>query len=477
MRKTKIVATIGPATASYERIKTLIETGVNVFRLNFSHGDHDTHRTSVETIRSASKALACEVAILQDISGPKVRIGKIEDTLELNRGDTLKLCKVEDPADPYSLSLTYPEIIDRVGVGEEVYFADGTVKTQVTEKSENCLILTLLNDGKLTSKKGVNFPHTKLGISAITQKDEIDLAFGVELGIDIVALSFVQNAHDVTKAKVILEDAGSDAMIISKIETTFAIENLDEILAHSDGVMVARGDLGAELGVERVPNLQKQIIQKANLAAKPVITATQMLLSMVNAPFPTRAEVSDVANAVFDGSDAVMLSDETTIGQFPIEAVQTLVNSILEAEKKYPYYKTYETDFCEVIPMSAASIARDKRADAIVTFTTSGFSARTIAKFRPKIDILAVTHSIQWLRKLQLVWGVQPVFIVKESESTSKLIYDFLKRYAQKETIRDDSLFIITMGYIVGQESTTNLIRVLDKYSIEKLERRFKQNC
>ncbi|HHH18946.1 MAG TPA: pyruvate kinase, partial [Campylobacterales bacterium] len=383
MRKTKIVITLGPSTSSLEMIQTLIERGVNVFRLNFSHGDHETHANNISLIRQASKKVGTEVAILQDISGPKVRIGKIDGVLELKKGDTLTLAKEEDDSDPYSLALSYPLIIDMVNVGEEVFFADGTLQTLVIDKDEKALKLQLLNDGELTSRKGVNFPKTKLSISAITPKDENDLAFGATQGIDIVALSFVQDQKDILKAKQIMAKHNFDPFIVSKIETSEAIANLEEILEVSDGVMVARGDLGAEFGVTKLPRIQKHIIAVANAMNKPSITATQMLTSMKDNPFPTRAEVSDIANAVYDGTDAVMLSDETTIGKFPIQSVEVLHDTIKDVEKDYPYYKAFTTiDKSDAVSKSAVELAKNLNKEALVPFTTSGMSAQTLSKYR-----------------------------------------------------------------------------------------------
>jgi pyruvate kinase len=310
MKKVKIVATLGPS--SIDKVESMIKAGVDIFRLNFSHADHKTHKNSIKLIRETAKKLNSKTAILQDISGPKIRIGEINGFLELKRGDKIRLVK-SMPESVYDLTISYPEIIDQVNVGEYVFFADGSIRTKVIEKDSNSLTLEVKNEGVLSSRKGVNFPNSNLKISAITKKDEKDLIFGAKNGVDIVAISFVNSKKDILKAKTILKEHGATPWVIAKIETKQAVENLDEILEVADGVMVARGDLGIEVGIEKVPVIQKKIIRRANKLKKPVITATQMLLSMVNSPFPTRAEVSDVANAVMDGTDAVMLSDETTV--------------------------------------------------------------------------------------------------------------------------------------------------------------------
>jgi pyruvate kinase len=467
MRKTKIVITVGPATSSFEMITELIIKGVNVFRLNFSHGDHETHKESIKTIREASKKLKKEVAILQDISGPKVRIGKIEGTLQLKRGDIVKLTK-EEEADERSLALSYPRIIEMVNIGEEVFFADGTIQTVVIDKSDNHLELQLLNDGELTSRKGVNFPKTKLKISAITQKDEEDLAFGATNDIDIVALSFVQNREDILKAKEIMKQHNFDPFVVAKIETGEAIENLKEILTLCDGVMVARGDLGAEFGVTRLPRIQKKIIANANEMNKPSITATQMLTTMKDHPFPTRAEVSDIANAVYDGTDAVMLSDETTIGSFPLESVQVLHDTIKDVEYDYPYFKSFNTlNSADAVSKSAVELAKNLDKEALVSFTMSGMSAQTLSKYRPKQSIYAISHTIKTQRRLSLVWGVHPLFTMDKVLNPSKLIYDFVHRILEEKYATMESKFIITMGATTGKTGSTNFIRLLNKEGME----------
>jgi len=468
MRKTKIVITLGPSTSSFKIVKTLISKGVNVFRLNFSHGDYETYAENIKTIRQASKELNKEVAILQDISGPKVRIGKIKGVLKLKKGDTLKLAKEENEEDDWTLSLSYPLIIDMVNIGEEVFFADGTIQTVVVDKDDHHLALKLLNDGELTSKKGVNFPKTKLSISSITKKDEQDLAFGATHDIDIVALSFVQSKEDILKAKRIMKEHHFDPFIVAKIETGEAIENLKEILEVSDGVMVARGDLGAEFGVTKLPRIQKHIISIANEMNKPSIIATQMLTTMINSPFPTRAEVSDIANAVYDGSDAVMLSDETTIGKFPLQAVDVLHDTIKDVEKDYPYFKEFKTlDKSDAVSKSAVELAKNLDKEALVPFTTSGMSAQTLSKYRPKQSIYAVSHSLKTHRRLSLVWGVHPLFVMEEIKNPTRLLYNFVQKILAEERATMDTRFIVTIGSTTGEQGSTNLIRLFNREGME----------
>jgi pyruvate kinase len=467
MRKTKIVITLGPATSSPEMIEKLIHAGVNVFRLNFSHGDHPTHAKSIQMIREASRRTGAEVAILQDISGPKVRIGHINGTLKLSTGDTIKLSKnISD--DPYILDLSYPDIIDMVHVGEEVFFADGTLQTVVTDKDADTLTLQLLNSGELSSRKGVNFPKTHLDISAVTAKDEKDLEFGSTHDIDIVALSFVQTTADIVKAREVMARYDFDPFIVSKIETGAAIENLREILELSDGVMVARGDLGAEFGVTRLPRIQKHILSIANEMNKPSITATQMLTSMKDNPFPTRAEVSDIANAVYDGTDAVMLSDETTVGSYPLKAVEVLHESIKDVEKDYPYYRDWPThNESDAISKSAVELAKNLHKEALVPFTTSGMSAQTLSRYRPKQSIYAVSHSLKTHRRLNLIWGVRPLFVMDPIRNPTKLLYLFVKKLLDENRIPADKRFVVTIGSITGKSGSSNLIRILNKEGME----------
>ncbi len=456
---TKIVATIGPS--SIDKIDTLIEEGVSVFRLNFSHADYKTHKASIKKIRDTAKKLGTKTAILQDISGPKIRIGEIDGILELTRGDKIRLVKA-NPQSRYDLTLSYPQIIDDLQVGEYVFFADGTIRAKVIDKDAKSVTLLIKNAGVLSSRKGVNFPHSNLRLSAITPKDEKDLLFGAKEGVDIVAVSFVNSAADIQKARKILQKEGANPWIVAKIETKKGVENLEEILQASDGVMVARGDLGIEVGIEKVPVLQKRIIKEANRLGKPVITATQMLLSMVSSPFPTRAEVSDAANAVMDGSDGVMLSDETTVGKYPLEAVKVLRSVIEETMKIYPYYKRYEGKDIDAIAASVADLCRSITPKAIVSFTSSGTTVKSIAKYRPASPIIAVTHDKKTSHKLSIVWGVQKILEMPKIKNPEHLIQKFLDVATRQELLLPGDRIIVTMGSIVGKEGTTNMIRIIE---------------
>ncbi len=459
MKKCKIVATIGPS--SIDRIEDLIKAGVDIFRLNFSHADHETHRKSIKKIRSAAKKVDANIAILQDISGPKIRIGEIDGILELKKGDKITLTKKE-PKNRFELNISYPDIIDQLNIGEFVFFADGSIRTKVVEKQNEALVLEVKNSGVLSSRKGMNFPNSDIKISAITPKDVKDLEFGAKNGVDIVAVSFVNGAEDIRKARNIVREHGSNAWIAAKIETKKALENLHSILEASDAVMVARGDLGIEVGIEMVPVLQKKIIKEANRMKKPVITATQMLLSMVNSPYPTRAEVSDVANAVLDGTDAVMLSDETTVGKYPIKAVDVLKKVIIQTQNIYPYYKRYETKDIDAIASGVADLCRALEPRAVVSFTSSGTTVKSIAKYRPKTPIIAVTHSKETSRKLAAVWGVERVLEIPKIKNHQKLIEKFTLAARNEGILKKGDKIIVTMGSMIGKEGTTNMIRVLE---------------
>ncbi len=470
MRKTKIVITLGPATGSPQMIESLMGKGVNVFRLNFSHGDHTIHADTIRKIRAASQKLGKEVAIMQDISGPKVRIGKIKGALELKKGDRIVLVKEKKEDDPKVLDISFPDIIDMVNIGDEVYFADGTIRSLVVGKEPGRLELQILVGGSLTSHKGVNFPHTRLTIPAITPKDEDDLRFGAAHDVDIVALSFVQTAEDIRLAKKILVSVNADPFIVAKIETGHAIENLDAILKESDGVMVARGDLGAEFGVTKVPRIQKHILKTANEMNRPSITATQMLTSMKENPFPTRAEVSDIANAVYDGTDAVMLSDETAIGNYPLQAVEVLHDAIKDAEKEYPWYRNFTPhDKYDAVAKAAVQLSQDLKKEALVAFTTSGYSVQVLSRYRPKENIYAVSHSLKTHRKMSLLWGVHPLFIMPSLNNPTRLLYEFVKKLLDEKRITIEKRYIVTMGDYTGRNGSNNLIRLLDKEGMESV--------
>ncbi len=465
-RKVKIVATLGPVSNSMESICQLVKAGVDVFRLNFSYGTHESHLESFLRIRQCAAKQGRVVAIMQDICGPKIRIKGMKESREINKGDKIIMSK---KAVGEAFSITYPHIIDQLEVGDEVYFADGIVKSKVEKKTDDTLVLEALSHGQLREGKGVNIPRAGIKMSALTEKDKADLKFAAEIGIDIVAVSFVETAKDILEARKILTDNHSDAWIIAKIERKSAMKNLDEILNVADGLMVARGDLGVEAGIFSVPGLQKEMIKKANECALPVITATQMLTSMLHASSPTRAEISDIANAVYDGTDAVMLSDETAVGSFPVEAVEVMVKTLIDTQHYLPKIKKIKPDKTEGFAHAAAEISGNVPCKAIIPFTTSGYTVRQIAKFRPRKPLYAVTFQEKVSHRLALVWGVEKIFTIKRDISESHIIYQFLQK-AGKE-----GQYIITMGSNSGVKGSTNMVRLLDEAAREKILERFEK--
>lgn len=362
-KRTKIIATVGPASDSLEMLTSLMKAGVNVFRLNFSHGTHEYHYNVLSRIREAEKKTGLFVGVLQDISGPKIRVGKINKAFELKINDSIKFVKEEILCEQiseheYIACINQPKILDQLKLGEYIYLYDGMIRSEVIEVLEDSVKVKVLNDGLLTSKKGVNFPNTRLGIDVITTKDREDIIWGVENDVDFMAISFVQDAKDMQKARAIVEEHNGNVHLFAKIEKFDAVENIDAILEASDGIMVARGDLGIEVPYYEVPALQKMLISKANIASKPVITATQMLLSMTTQDRATRAEISDIANAVLDGSDVVMLSEESAVGHNPVLAVETMVKAIQGAEKIYPFDKYNAFDLGDATDSVNASAVR-----------------------------------------------------------------------------------------------------------------------
>ncbi len=463
-RKVKIVATLGPATDNKKRVSQLMNAGVNVFRLNFSYGTHESHLKSFQLIRTTAAELGKNVAVMQDICGPKIRIKGMKDIREVNKGDHLVMAKEPDGE---VFSITYPHIIDQLNEGDEVYFADGTVKSKVEKKKDDTLVLRAITSGQLREGKGVNIPKSGIKMSALTEKDKADLKFAAKIGIDIVAVSFVETPEDVLEARKILSDNGSDAWIIAKIERKSALKNLDAILNVTDGIMVARGDLGVEAGIFSVPGLQKEMIKKANERALPVITATQMLTSMLHSASPTRAEISDIANAVYDGTDAVMLSDETAVGSFPVEAVEVMVKTLMDTQNHLPKIKKIKPDKTEGFAHAAAEISGDVPCKAIVSFTTSGYTVRQIAKFRPRKPLYAVTFDEKVGHRMALVWGVERVFVIGLDISENRMIYQFLQQADMQAE------YIVTMGSHSGVKGSTNMVRLLDDTARKKIFERF----
>ncbi|MEN9495436.1 MAG: pyruvate kinase [Synechococcaceae bacterium WB4_1_0192] len=464
-RRTKIVATIGPATESPEQLRRLIEAGATTFRLNFSHGDHSEHAARIATIRQVGHELGIHVGILQDLQGPKIRLGRFKDgPITVAKGDAFTLTSRDVACTQEIATVTYDKLADEVVAGSRILLDDGRVEMVVdrVDTSDQTLYCTVTVGGVLSNNKGVNFPDVQLSIRALTDKDRTDLAFGLKQGVDWVALSFVRNPSDMLEIKELISSHGHSTPVVAKIEKFEAIDQIDAILPLCDGVMVARGDLGVEMPAEEVPLLQKELIRKCNALGIPVITATQMLDSMVSCPRPTRAEVSDVANAILDGTDAVMLSNESAVGDYPVEAVATMSQIARRIERDYPR-RGEESQLASTIPnaisQAVSTIARQLEAAAILTLTKSGATARNVSKFRPSTPILAITSEVDVARRMQLVWGVNPLLISHESSATST--FTIAMGLAQEMgVLREGDLVVQTAGTLPGVSGSTDLVKV-----------------
>lgn len=468
LRRTKIVATIGPATSSPETLKALIEAGATTLRLNFSHGTHADHQRNIRLIRQTAFELNKPVAILQDLQGPKIRLGKFENgSIVVAKGDRFTLTNRPVVGTQEISCVTYDYLAEEVPVNARILLDDGRVEMLVEEvnREKGDLHCRVTVGGTLSNNKGVNFPGVYLSIKAMTEKDREDLMFGLDQGVDWVALSFVRNPQDMIEIKELISTTGKQVPVIAKIEKHEAIEQMEAVLALCDGVMVARGDLGVELPAEDVPVLQKRLIATANRMGIPIITATQMLDSMVNNPRPTRAEVSDVANAILDGTDAVMLSNETAVGKFPVEAVATMarIAERIEQEEALNTNAHQVRDNRRSIPnaisQAVGQIAEQLRAAAIMTLTQTGATARNVSKFRPKTPILAVTPHVNVARQLQLVWGVKPLLML-ELPSTGQTFQAAINVAQERGLLSEGDLVVMTAGTLQGISGSTDLIKV-----------------
>jgi len=472
-KRTKIVATVGPACDSQEKIEALMSAGVNVFRLNFSHGTHAYHFLVLQRIRKAIQKTGLITGVLQDISGPKIRVGTLSEDFILKSGDILEFVKddiIGTRLDKthYRLTLSQVSILDKLKIGEYIYLYDGIIRSKVIELSSGSVKVLVENDGMLSSKKGVNFPNTELGLDVLTQKDKEDMLWGIKNGVDFMAISFVQNARDMKNARAIIEENGATLQLFAKIEKFDAVKNIDEILEVSDGIMVARGDLGIEIEYYDVPNVQKMLINKANNLSKPVITATQMLLSMTINDRATRAEISDIANAVLDGTDAVMLSEESAVGHNPVLAVKTMVDTIKATEKNYPFLKVSDFDMhdkADVINDSAVRLCNNLDTAGILAMTSSGNSAKKIARYRPKQPIYAITHNLKTAHSLTIVWGVIPAFWVSDT-SLGKMMNEVITEGLKRNILDLQNSYILTAGDPLGVVGSTNMIRILSKHEM-----------
>jgi pyruvate kinase len=464
LAKTKIVCTIGPASNTLEQVRLLIEHGMSVARLNFSHGTHDEHAAMIDTIREASRQTKRPVAILQDLCGPKIRVGKIPgEGLMLAAGDELVLTTDGEPAQGNRISVSLGDLPSQVKAGDRILLADGFMEIMVERVRAEDVVCSVITGGLLTSHKGINLPSRTLDIPSLTEKDRRDLLFGLEKGVDYVALSFVRTADDIHLIKKIIHRRKCRTPVIAKLEKHEAMENIDAIMAASDGVMVARGDLGVEIPLEKVPNLQKQLVRKANALGKPVIIATQMLRSMVSSPRPTRAEATDVANGVLDGADAIMLSEETASGQYPVEAVQYMTRIALSAEEKFPHKKYLNVmpkrSTAESVSYAAVILAKNLDAKAIVATTRSGSTAANIVRFRPRQPMVALSPDEDAVRRMTLHWGVMPFFL-PEIEDTDEMVEKAAEAALEQGHVHRGQQMVITAGRPIWEAGTTNMLWV-----------------
>lgn len=457
MKKTKIVCTIGPSSWEKEVLKKMIDSGMDVVRLNFSHGDNETRREIIKNLRAISE----NIPIIADMRGPRIRIGDVVKEVELKEGAEFTLTTEEVLGDETKVSMSYKRLPQKVKKGNMILLSDGRIKLKVKSTDKKEILCQVIDGGILKSKRGLNVPGVDLGIKSPTKKDIQDIKFSVKENVDFIAISHVRDGKDVERVKGLIGDENG-MKIISKIEHSKALKNLDEIIEISDGIMVARGDLGVEVPIFDIPILQKEIIKKCNLSAKPVIVATQMLHSMIENKTPTRAEVSDVVNAVIDGTDAVMLSEETASGKYPVLAVKTMKNIVFRAEKnitdKVPHViKEKSKNISSLIAKNVWQSTRDLELKCILTHTKSGFTARNISKFRPKIPIYAFTTSEKIYRQLNLSWGIKS-FLVEEEKSMDDMINTTIKYGIKKKLFERNDRVIVTAGLPLYKTGTTNLI-------------------
>ncbi len=476
MRRTKIICTLGPAVDSEDMIRTLIRTGMDAARFNFSHGSHPEHLERLNMLKAVRDAMGRPVATILDTKGPEIRIKSFtEKSITLEPGDTFTLTTEDVAGSRERVSVTYPQLHQELSPGQEILIDDGLVAIRVERIEGTNIICTVENGGTLSANKSINIPGVHIQLPALTDKDIDDIRFGVENDFDFIAASFVRRAADVEAVRAVLRDCGADDVkIIAKIENQEGVDNLDEILQAADGIMVARGDLGVEIPAARVPILQKQMIRKGLQAGKPVITATQMLDSMMRNPRPTRAEVSDVANAVYDGTGCVMLSGETAGGKYPVEALQAMVDIVTETEGAIDYWKQFQkqrvlpaSNINDAITHTCCLTAKDLNARAILTATNSGRSARMICRFRPACPIAALTMHEKVRRQLNISWGVTP-YLTGEVTSTDR-IFSLSAEVALKEKlVQNGDTVVITAGVPLGKSGSTNLIKaqVIDEESM-----------
>lgn len=465
---TKIVATIGPASAPKEMLKSMILSGMNVCRINFSHGDHATHQKVIDTVRKLDEELGTHTAILGDLQGPKIRIGEVENNgVELEDGAELVITTKERIGTAKEIYITYSQFPKDVAAGENILIDDGKLMLKVLETNrEDEVKCKVLHGGTLSSKKGVNLPNTKISLPCLTEKDLRDLDFALENDLSWIALSFVRKAADVRELRDIIDKKGNKNRIISKVEKPEAIDNLDEIIAETDAVMVARGDLGVEIPMQNVPLVQKEIVRKCQRLAKPVIIATQMMESMIENISPTRAEVNDVANAVMDGADAVMLSGETSVGRFPLQVIEAMYKILIRTETFAGIYhkefmpETSDKRFIsDSVCYSAVKMQERTKAKAIITMTHSGYTAFKISSFRPAANVYVFTGNKRILTMLSLLWGVKG-FYYDRFVSTDQTIEDIKTTLKEKQLVEPEDLIINVASMPIKEKGMTNMVRL-----------------
>lgn len=476
MKKTKIICTMGPNTTDPKVLRGLAENGMDVARFNFSHGDHSSHKAQLELLKQIRKEADRPIAALLDTKGPEIRTGLLKDgkKVVLTEGQEFILTTRKVEGDETIGHINYAGLPQDVSEGNRILIDDGLIELQVVKSEGTEITCTVINGGELGQRKGVNVPNVKVKLPALTEKDKEDIWFGIEEGFDFIAASFVRNADAIIEIKQMLDMAGANLKVIAKIENAEGIENIDSIIAASDGIMVARGDMGVEIPAERVPYIQKEIIRKCNEASKPVITATQMLDSMIRNPRPTRAEVTDVANAVYDGTDAVMLSGETAMGKYPAEALKMMAQIAEETEKHLDYsaYRQRSVSaenlrkISNAVCFSSVSTAHDLDAKAIVAPSISGFTAGLLSKYRPGVRIIGMSPSAVAVRQMQIMWGVTP-FIAKRAESTDILIASSVDLLRQKGILESGDVVVVTAGVVSHERrhepaQDTNIMRVVN---------------
>ena len=464
--KTKVIATIGPASNSKEMLTKLIRAGADVFRLNFSHGSHEDHQKVIDLIGEINDELDTNVCMLQDLQGPKIRLGQMEDKVKIKRGHEFIITTDDIVGDQHMAGTTYQSLPNDVKKGDMVLIDDGKIELKVKDIEGNRVITEVVHGGKVKSRKGINLPYSKVSAPSLTEKDKEDLEFGLSQGVQWVALSFVRTADDIRYLRKLIEDKGSTAKIVAKIEKPEALKNIDEIISVTDAVMVARGDLGVEIFMEEVPVVQKQLVQKCNDAAKPVIIATQMMESMIENPRPTRAETNDVANAVLDGADAVMLSAETAAGSYPEEVVKSMVRTITSIENQDSIYHRHEivdtgspTFLNDRLVLSACRMSKALKAKAITGMTYSGYTAFQLSSYRPKANIFVFTRNKPLLKTINLLWGVRGFYYDNEV-STDDTFADIEQILCETGHLTSGDVFITTASMPLEEKGRTNTIKM-----------------